>query len=320
MAQKESDCSYFLVQSTGYPAHHWTRKFEDRTYAEELQKHQYYRHDAWQTGKKDQDFSRVQPGDILLQYCTMNVADGPGRIRDIWEVTTVEPVPKEDLEDALNRGNIEKDQAKELSEPRHVLRLRFLERLDGGVSRSTIHKAVDEGKLSKAMANCGRMGFNICRVEEADYRALLELDRFKPGAEVSLLEDKIETYLAEHGDAEAIDTGLSGYKLFRDAEGKTGDQYETYVVGRIDLLYVDGDGNFLVVELKRTDDTDDKAVGQIARYMSWVRHHLANGREVRGAIVTHSSSTQLRYAVEELRNASLYEFEVKFDFNKVKLV
>ena len=63
MTRKESERRYFLVQSTGNRAHHWTRRFEDRTYAEELQRHHYYRHDAWQTGKKDQDFGQVRAGD-----------------------------------------------------------------------------------------------------------------------------------------------------------------------------------------------------------------------------------------------------------------
>ncbi len=307
---------YFLVQSSGRRAWHKTEHFEDRTHAEELQVHHYYRHDTWHEKKRDQDFSNVKPSDVVIQYCTMDVADGPGRIRDVWEVTAVESVPNEEVEEAAKEGRVDREWAKELSENPHLLRLRLLERLDGGVPLSTIREAVDQRKVSSAMNNCGKLGFNIGEIPESDYKGLLELERAK-GTELSLYEEHIQSYLAASGSAGAIDSELSEYRLFEDEDGNTGDRYDTGPVGVIDLLYVDDEGNFLVVELKRTDVTSDKVVGQLARYKGWVRHNLANGKRVRGAIVTHSHSTKLRYAIGEIQDSSLYDYEVEFAFEKV---
>lgn len=308
---------HFLIQSSGKRAAHWTRMFPDRSYAEEPRVHHYYRNDSWQRYKKDRAFGDVQSGDIVLQYCTLGVGDSGGTIREIWEVTGVEPAPEKEIKDALKSGKVNEKRAKELRENPHILRLQLSEKLDGGVLLSTIKEAVSSGELSKAMNNCGRLGFNIGEILETDHKALRKLDR-ETGAEPKLLEVHMQKHLTLKESADAIHPELAGYTLYKDGEGNIGALYSTNEVGTIDLLYINDQGNFLVVELKRTDDTSDKVVGQIARYMGWVRHKLADGNRVKGAIVTHSPSTELRYAVGELRDCSLYKFELDYVFTKTE--
>jgi len=53
---------------------------------------------------------------------------------------------------------------------------------------------------------------------------------------------------------------------------------------------------WLVVELKR-NDTSDSVVGQVLRYMGWIRQHLADpGDEVHGLIIAREGDEALHYA------------------------
>ena len=82
--------------------------------------------------------------------------------------------------------------------------------------------------------------------------------------------------------AECIQKGQMGtLSLYQGIQGV---EFDTKEVGRIDLLCTDQQGNFIVVEIKK-DRSGDKVVGQIQRYMGWVKEHLAGDKDVRGIIV-----------------------------------
>jgi endonuclease len=106
-------------------------------------------------------------------------------------------------------------------------------------------------------------------------------------------------------------------QLFVDATGRDGKEYPTEV-GPIDILTVDKTGNFVVFEMKLSKGVD-RALGQILRYMGWVKKHLANGKIVRGVIVANKMDDKIKYAVTEAPNVVLYEYEMKFELNKVYL-
>lgn len=74
-------------------------------------------------------------------------------------------------------------------------------------------------------------------------------------------------------------------------------------------------GDFLVVELKRTSETSDAAVGQIARYIGWIKENLAKEKSVQGIIIAHSASEELRYAVKAISNCKFATYEVKFNIS-----
>ena len=65
-------------------------------------------------------------------------------------------------------------------------------------------------------------------------------------------------------------------KLYEDSDGRNGVEYPTDT-GRIDILAVsdDDDQDFFVIELKLSRGSD-QAIGQLMRYMSWVKENLAN--------------------------------------------
>ena len=99
-------------------------------------------------------------------------------------------------------------------------------------------------------------------------------------------------------------------RLYRDSENRDGVEYQT-ATGPLDILAVDDTGNFYVLELKLSHGPD-KAMGQLMRYMGWVRQHLANGREVHGVIVAKNMSERLRYAALAVPGVTLLEYEVNF--------
>jgi len=84
-------------------------------------------------------------------------------------------------------------------------------------------------------------------------------------------------------------------------------------VGRIDLLARHRrEPAWLVVELKR-EQTTDATIGQVQRYMGWVKRHLAaEGERVQGLIITPKADPALLYALEVTPNVSLRLYEVQF--------
>ena len=98
--------------------------------------------------------------------------------------------------------------------------------------------------------------------------------------------------------------------LFADEAGRSGIEYPTGV-GPIDILAADDDGQLFVFELK-LERGPDKALGQLTRYMGWVRAHLSPSAEVSGVIVARSIDERLRYAVAVVPHVTLLEYEVSF--------
>jgi len=306
---------FFLIQQSGWkPAEHYTIEFKDRSYAEEAIKYGYYRNDAWDVKKRDQDFGKAKVGDYVLAYYTGNVEENPLQICYIYEVTKVENILEEEINRAVAQGKISQAEADQLKKNPHILRLKVHRKLKRGLELSLIRQWVNEGKLSMNMNNCGKLGFNICEVSYEDYKTIIEWDQKQ--TEVTALPEPYEEILRGYIVSKPIEQTLgaeySSFKLHEDSEGRTGELYNT-PIGQIDILYQDEKtGNFLVVELKRTEDTSDSAAGQIARYIGWVKENLAKEKRVYGLLIANSVSERLKYAVKALKNCKLATYEVAF--------
>ena len=103
----------------------------------------------------------------------------------------------------------------------------------------------------------------------------------------------------------------SGLKLYRDEDGQEGKQYPTDV-GTIDLLCVRASGEFLVVELKR-GRSSDAAIGQVSRYMGFVKQHLSSGKPVAGLILAHDPDQNLKYALSVNPSIQVRYFKLKLE-------
>lgn len=107
---------------------------------------------------------------------------------------------------------------------------------------------------------------------------------------------------------------LKSWKLYEEDDEIVGFEYNTNSIGRIDLLANHKTENkWLVIELKRNQSSDD-TVGQVQRYMGWVREHLAKkGDVIRGLIVSREKDDKLKYALMYANNVEVMLYEVNFN-------
>ncbi len=127
------------------------------------------------------------------------------------------------------------------------------------------------------------------------------------------LEAQLRDFIVEN--LPRIPVNGSRLKLFVDSSGREGREYPT-AVGPIDILAQDESGDFIVFELK-LERGPDRALGQLARYMGWVKLQLAVERNVRGVVVARSIDERLRYAACVIPNVSLLEYAVEFRLQDV---
>jgi hypothetical protein len=128
-----------------------------------------------------------------------------------------------------------------------------------------------------------------------------------PGTSFAL-EYQLRDFLAQNLNAITVEG--KRLQLYVDPTGRDGIEFPS-PVGPIDILAVDDSGAFVVFELKRAR-SPDQAIGQLARYMGWIRQTIGKGREVHGAIVAKTIPDNLRYAASVIPNVSLFEYEVEF--------
>ena len=84
-------------------------------------------------------------------------------------------------------------------------------------------------------------------------------------------------------------------------------------VGSIDILARHKNGkDWLVIELKR-NRTNDDTVGQILRYMGWVKAEMAKQDEkVQGMIIARDANQKLLYALNAAKDVELQLYEIEF--------
>ena len=157
------------------------------------------------------------------------------------------------------------------------------------------------------------------------------LDQLEAGAVDAVEADDIEAVLLPDEEEHKQRFGLERHlhEFLRDnwertelgqewaLYGEAGDEDPGYEypcdVGRIDLLAKHhSEPHWLIIELKR-NQTSDQTVGQLLRYMGWVKRNLAeDGEEVHGLIICHEADAALRYALSTLQNVALRLYQVEF--------
>ena len=84
----------------------------------------------------------------------------------------------------------------------------------------------------------------------------------------------------------------------------------------IDILAVDAQGSFVVVELKVSRGYD-RVIGQLLRYMSWVEQNMETSKPVRGIIVAKEITNDLKLAASRISGVRLIEYEIEFKLRPV---
>lgn len=93
-------------------------------------------------------------------------------------------------------------------------------------------------------------------------------------------------------------------------------QYRTDI-GPIDILVKDKQtGSYVVIELKRNQTSDD-TVGQLARYMGWVKATMKDNN-VRGVIIAGQYDKKLDFAREMIPNIEVFIYQLDFRLKEFK--
>lgn len=91
-------------------------------------------------------------------------------------------------------------------------------------------------------------------------------------------------------------------------------RYVTEDAGTMDFLCVDERENFVVIELKRKGT--DETLGQLCRYMGWVRENLAKGEQkVCGLIISETKDIKLEYAIKVVPNVKTKQMRLNVAIN-----
>jgi hypothetical protein len=133
-----------------------------------------------------------------------------------------------------------------------------------------------------------------------------------PGAREFAYEKDLQNFLSKN--LPLIEPGLHLY----EEEGITGIEFP---VGNryIDILALDRDNNYVVIELKVSKGYD-RVVGQLLRYMAWIKKNQADASQrVRGVIVARQISDDLLLACSELDNVELYEYQLSVSLQKISM-
>lgn len=158
---------------------------------------------------------------------------------------------------------------------------------------------------------------SVYEITENQYQSLVEGTITDSVADLSeAVEDQnafvLEKYLEEFivSNFEVIFKGK--LKIYEDAEGLDGQQYATDI-GSIDILAMEpASASFVVIELKKGRPSD-QVVGQILRYMGWVKKNLCNDSQaVKGLVICRDPDPKLSYALTMTNNINVRYYSVSF--------
>lgn len=127
------------------------------------------------------------------------------------------------------------------------------------------------------------------------------------------LEKHLEDFLIQNW--KSTELGKS-YNIYEEDGEIVGQQYPSDT-GNIDILAESKDKKeILVVELKK-GRASDNVVGQIQRYMGYVKEQLAeNGQVVKGVIIGLEDDLRIRRALSVASNIDFYTYKIHFKLEK----
>lgn len=128
------------------------------------------------------------------------------------------------------------------------------------------------------------------------------------------LEKHLEDFLVKNWHQTEIG---KQFDIYAEDGELAGQQYQTDT-GPMDILAIKKDkSQLLVVELKK-GRASDVVVGQVLRYMGYVKQELAEpSQEVKGVIIALEDDTRIRRALFVTPDVSFYRYEISFKLHKV---
>lgn len=135
------------------------------------------------------------------------------------------------------------------------------------------------------------------------------------GQGVFYLEKQLEDFLIDNWDRTELG---KKYDLIVEDGEVVSRQFKTDV-SSIDILAKDKKTNsFVVIELKKNQTSDD-TVGQVARYMGWIKAKKGDNN-VRGVIIAAEFDEKLEYALRVVPNVEVFLYKVDFQLTAPRAV
>lgn len=184
---------------------------------------------------------------------------------------------------------------------------------------------IDRNQMSPELrSSCGSFG-TVCEIT----RYASEIERLTSGlvqpfpvSGDEVIEDPYAFAMEKHLEDFIVKNWVhtsfgKDFQVYEDNDGRIGQQYPTNT-GPIDILAVSKDKKvLLVIELKRGRPSD-VVVGQILRYMGYIKSDLAEeGQEVKGVIIALEEDPRLRQALKMVEFIDFYLYQVHFKLVKV---
>ena len=142
---------------------------------------------------------------------------------------------------------------------------------------------------------------------------ILSTDSTVEDPSVFALEKHLEDFLVQNWNNTELG---NNYEIFSEDGELVGQQYQTDT-GPIDILAISKDKKtLLVVELKK-GRVSDSVVGQIQRYMGYVKDELAeSNQQVKGIIIGLEDDNKIKRALSVTQNIDFYRYQVSFKLFK----
>jgi restriction system protein len=130
---------------------------------------------------------------------------------------------------------------------------------------------------------------------------------------VFVLEKHLEDFLVQNWKQTELG---KIYTIYQEDGELVGQQYPTDT-GPIDILAISKDKkSLLVVELKK-GRASDNVIGQIQRYMGYVKEVLAeNNQQVKGVIIAQEDDLRIKRALSVTNNIDFFRYEVSLKLFK----
>ncbi|MFW6221703.1 MAG: hypothetical protein ACOC4C_04485, partial [Fibrobacterota bacterium] len=85
------------------------------------------------------------------------------------------------------------------------------------------------------------------------------------------------------------------------------------------LLAVDREGGLIVVQIEKEYSAQSSS-GQLLGFRNWVKKHVANGRKVRAYLIGSKIPDTVRYALSQLDDVFLKEYELNISLRDVPIM
>ena len=143
--------------------------------------------------------------------------------------------------------------------------------------------------------------------------SIISTDETIEDPSIFALEKHLEDFLVQNWHHTELG---KNYDIYEEDGEMVGQQYPSDT-GPIDILAISKNKKeILVVELKR-GRASDVVVGQVQRYMGYVKEELADtGQGVRGAIIAFEDDVKIHRALSVTNNIEFYTYKIHFELKK----